>query len=123
MHITSKKFVVSFILFYSCIIAVNTCAQNFWKKNPVVSVVVKSPTKEHVFYARLFEYNHNKKIVIVSVWNDLEKKEGQEFLNNVDNGPIVAVRAAKFSDYPGMPGLTELGFCSNSNCEIFRMLI
>ena len=95
----------------------------FLKKNPNVSVVVKSPTKERVFFAGLFEYNHNKKIVIVSVWNDLEKKEGQEFLDNVDNGPIVAVRAAKVSDYSGMLCLIELRFCSNSTCEHFRMLI
>ena len=46
------------------------------KKNHVVSVVVKSPTKERVFFAGLFEYKNSKKTVIVSVWNDMEKKEG-----------------------------------------------
>ena len=56
------------------------------------------------------------------VWNDLKKK-GHELLENVGDGPIVAVWAAKVNYYSGMSSLTELGFCSNSTCELFRMLI
>ena len=35
----------------------------------------------------------------------------------------IAVRAAKVNDYSGMSSLTELGFCNNSTCALFRMLI
>jgi hypothetical protein len=58
------------------------------------------------FVCGLFESNCSKKTVVVSLWNDLAKKEGQELLDNVDNGPIIAVRAAKVSDFSGMSGLT-----------------
>lgn len=69
--------------------------------SPVLSIRRKS-NNEEIPKRDITIADESKKTVIVSLWNDLARKEGQELLDNVDNGPIVAVRAARVSDYSGV---------------------
>jgi len=74
---------------------------NFGSVSPVLSIRRKS-NNEEIPKRDITIADESKKTVVVSLWNDLAKKEGQVLLDNVDDGPIIAVRAAKVSDYSGV---------------------
>ncbi|XP_057871294.2 replication protein A 70 kDa DNA-binding subunit B [Cryptomeria japonica] len=46
--------------------------------------------------------DESKKTVTLSLWNDLAKKEGQELLDIVDSGPVIAVKGIRVGDYAGV---------------------
>lgn len=51
-----------------------------------------------------------KKIVVVSLWNELATTVGQELLDSADQSPIVAIKSLKVGDFQGNCYL-ETKFC------------
>eukprot|EP01018_Ginkgo_biloba_P010292 Gb_17349 [translate_table: standard] len=75
--------------------------------SPVLSIRRKS-NNEEIPKRDITIADESKKTVVVSLWNDLAKKEGQELLDIVESGPIVAVRSVKVSDFQGMFGFRRV---------------
>ncbi|CAN6470194.1 unnamed protein product [Victoria cruziana] len=46
--------------------------------------------------------DESKRTVVVSLWNDLATKVGQELLDMVDTSPVVAIKSLKVGDFQGV---------------------
>ncbi|KAL6175422.1 hypothetical protein ACLB2K_052063 [Fragaria x ananassa] len=46
--------------------------------------------------------DESKKVVVVSLWNDLATGVGQELLDKVDQSPVVAIKSLRVGDYQGV---------------------
>ncbi|PRQ16340.1 putative replication factor A protein [Rosa chinensis] len=69
--------------------------------SPTMSIRRKSDN-ENIPKRDITIADESKKVVVVSLWNDLATGVGQELLDIADQSPVVAIKSLKVGDYQGV---------------------